>query len=169
MYRGRALFASGGLSLGVSKLSFCPFDYGTPDGYRFFLRAGSVANIDVYPGTAPDNDPNPRGVRMGGFQMLLAGEVFRGKYRNSFSKPEPFVPGRPTKIEFDLRDRYHRFLKGHKIMVQVQSSWFPVIDRNPQKFMDIYQAKASDFQKATHRVFRTSEMPSHVKVGVLKE
>jgi hypothetical protein len=128
-----------------------------------------VKLIDVYPGTAPDNDPNPRGVRMGEFQMLLAGEVFRGKYRNSYSKPEPFVPGRPTKISFDLRDRYHRFLKGHKIMVQVQSSWFPVIDRNPQKFMDIYQAKASDFQKATHRVYRTSEMPSHVRVGVMKE
>jgi putative CocE/NonD family hydrolase len=128
-----------------------------------------VKLIDVYPGTAPDNDPNPRGVRMGEFQMLLAGEVFRGKYRNSYSKPEPSVPGRPTKIEFDLRDRYHRFLKGHKIMVQVQSSWFPVIDRNPQKFMDIYQAKASDFQKAIHRVYRTSELPSHVKVGVLKQ
>jgi len=128
-----------------------------------------VKLIDVYPGTAPDNDPNPRGVRMGEFQMLLAGEVFRGKYRNSYLKPVPFVPGQPTKIEFDLRDRYHRFLKGHKIMVQVQSSWFPVIDRNPQKFMDIYQAKGSDFQKAMHRVFRTSEMSSHVKVGVMKQ
>ena len=127
-----------------------------------------VKLIDVYPGNAPDNDPNPRGVRMGGFQMLLAGEVLRGKYRNSASKPEPFVPGRLDRVEFDLRDRFHRFLKGHRIMVQVQSSWFPVIDRNPQKFMDIYRAAAGDFQKATHRVFRAGERPSHVKVGVLK-
>jgi hypothetical protein len=127
-----------------------------------------VKLIDVYPGNAPDNDPNPRGVRMGNFQMLLAGEVFRGKYRHSYSKPEPFVPNEPTKIEVDLRDRYHRFLKGHRIMVQLQSSWFPVIDRNPQKFMDIYQATDADFQKATQRVYRTEEMPSHLRVNVLK-
>lgn len=128
-----------------------------------------VKLIDVYPGNAKDNDPNPRGVRMGHFQMLLAGEVFRGKYRNSYSKPEPFVPNQPAKIEFDLRDRYHRFLKGHRIMVQIQSSWFPVIDRNPQKFMDIYQAKEGDFQKATHRVHRAGELASHIKLLILRD
>ena len=126
-----------------------------------------VKLIDVFPGNARDNEPNPRGVRMGGFQMLLAGEVLRGKYRGSLSKPEPFSAGRPTQIEFDLRDRYHRFLKGHRIMVQVQSSWFPVIDRNPQKFMNIYEARDSDFQKATHRVFHSAEMASHVRVNVM--
>jgi putative CocE/NonD family hydrolase len=127
-----------------------------------------VKLIDVYPGDAPDNNPNPRGVRMGDFQILLAGEVFRGKYRNSFAKPEPLVPGQSVKYEFDLRDRFHRFLKGHRIMVQVQSSWFPVIDRNPQTFVDIYKAKPSDFRKATHRVYRTPQRPSGVKVGVIR-
>jgi predicted acyl esterase len=105
---------------------------------------------------------------MGDFQMLLAGEVFRSKYRNSYSKPEPMVANQPTRIEFDLRDRYHRFLRGHRIMVQVQSSWFPVIDRNPQTFVDIYKARASDFQKATHRVYRSPAMPSGIRVGVLR-
>jgi putative CocE/NonD family hydrolase len=127
-----------------------------------------VKLIDVYPGTAPDNAPNPRGVRMGDFQMLLAGEVFRGRYRNSFSTPEALVPNQPVKYEFDLRDKFHRFLKGHRIMVQVQSTWFPVIDRNPQTLVNIYKATPSDFKKATHRVYRTPTQPSGVKVGVLK-
>ncbi len=127
-----------------------------------------VKLIDVYPGEAPDNDPNPRGVRMGDFQMLLAGEVFRSRYRNSFAKPEAMVPNKATKIEFDLRDRFHRFLRGHRIMVQVQSSWFPVIDRNPQTFVNIYQAGESDFRKATHRVLRSAAMPSGVRVGVVR-
>jgi putative CocE/NonD family hydrolase len=127
-----------------------------------------VKLIDVYPGNAPDNQPNPRGIRMGDFQMLLAGEVFRGKYRTSFGKPEPIVPDKPEKYEFDLRDRFHRFLKGHRIMVQVQSTWFPVIDRNPQTFVDIYKAKATDFQKATQRIYRTPAMASGVKVKTLR-
>ncbi len=127
-----------------------------------------VKLIDVYPGNAPDNQPNPRGIRMGHFQMLLAGEVFRSRYRNSFSKPVAMVPNQPTKIEFDLRDRYHRFLKGHRIMVQIQSTWFPVIDRNPQTFVNIYTAKPTDFRSATHRVFRSATRPSGVKVNVLR-
>jgi hypothetical protein len=127
-----------------------------------------VKLIDVYPGTAPDTTPNPRGVRMGHFQMLVAGEVFRSRYRNSYSKPEPMVPNQATKIEFDLRDRFHRFVKGHRIMVQVQSTWFPVIDRNPQTFVNIYQAKESDFRKATHRVYRAGERTSGLRVSVLR-
>jgi uncharacterized protein len=127
-----------------------------------------VKLIDVYPGTAPDNNPNPRGIKMGDFQMLLAGEVFRSRYRNSYSKPEAMTPNQPTKIEFELRDRYHRFLKGHRMMVQVQSTWFPVIDRNPQMFVNTYTAKPSDFRTATHRVFRSSERPSGVKVSALR-
>jgi len=127
-----------------------------------------VKLIDVYPGDAPDNTPNPKGVRMGNFQMLLAGEVFRSKYRNSYSNPEPLAPDQPTKIEFSLRDRFHRFLKGHRIMVQIQSTWFPVIDRNPQKFMDIYKAKESDFQKATNRVYRSGNFLSSIIVNVMK-
>ena len=127
-----------------------------------------VKLIDVYPGTAPDNNPNPRGIKMGDFQMLLAGEVFRSRYRNSYSKPEALTPNQPTKIEFELRDRYHRFLKGHRIMVQVQSTWFPVIDRNPQMFVNTYTAKAADFKVATHRVFRSAQQPSGVGVQVLR-
>jgi len=105
---------------------------------------------------------------MGDFQMLLAGEVLRGKYRNSFEKPEPMVPDKVTKIEFDLRDKYHCFRKGHRIMVQIQSTWFPVIDRNPQKFIDIYHAKEKDFQKAVMKVNRSKKFPSHLKVKVMK-
>jgi hypothetical protein len=127
-----------------------------------------VKLIDVYPGDAPDPKPNPKNVRMGDFQMLVGADVFRGKYRNSFEKPEPFVPGEVTKIEYDLRDKCHCFRKGHRIMVQIQSTWFPLIDRNPQKFVDIYHAQDSDFQKATHRVYRSSQFPSHLKVRVLK-
>jgi len=119
-----------------------------------------VKLIDVYPGNDPD-------VRMGDYQMMVGAEVFRAKYRNSYTKPQPMVPNQPARIEWDLRDKYHSFLKGHRIMVEVQSSWFPVIDRNPQKFLDIYQAKASDFQKATQRVYRSAGHPSHLVLEVL--
>ncbi len=127
-----------------------------------------VKLIDVYPGNAPDNDPNPAGIRMGDFQMLLSGEVFRAKYRHSFSKPEPLVPNQATPIEIDLRDKNHRFLKGHKMMVQVQSTWFPVIDRNPQKFLNIYNASEADYQKAVQRVYRSKEFPSHVALSIIE-
>ncbi len=127
-----------------------------------------VKMIDVYPGNAPDNEPNPAGVRMGHYQMLLSAEVFRARYRTSFAKPEPMVPGQPAAIEIDLRDKSHRFLKGHKIMAHVQSTWFPVIDRNPQVFTNIYQAAESDFQKATQRIYRTKEFPSHLILPVIE-
>jgi hypothetical protein len=104
---------------------------------------------------------------MGHFQMLLAGEVFRAKFRKSFEKPEPMVPGEITPIEFDLRDRNHTFEKGHRIMVQVQSTWFPVIDRNPQTFVDIYKAEEEDFREATQRVYRSASKPSYIRVNVI--
>ena len=126
-----------------------------------------VKLIDVYPGDAADIEPNPCEVRMGDFEMLLGGEVFRSKYRNSFEKPEPLVPGKVTGIEYDLRDKCHTFLKGHRIMVQVQSTWFPVIDRNPQKFVDIYHCEESDFQISTHTVYHSAKYPSHLKLKVL--
>lgn len=126
-----------------------------------------VKLIDVYPPDAPDDSPRGKTVKMGGYQMLVAGEVFRAKFRESFEKPEPMTPGLVTKIEFDLRDKHHRFLKGHRIMVHVQSSWFPVIDRNPQRYVDIYRATAGDFQKAEHRVYRTGDHASHLKLHVL--
>jgi putative CocE/NonD family hydrolase len=127
-----------------------------------------VKLIDVYPGDAPDNKPNPNNVRMGHFQMLVGADVFRGKYRRSFEKPDPFVPGKIEQITYDLRDKYHCFRKGHRIMVQIQSTWFPVIDRNPQKFVDIYHAQEADFQKATHKVYRSARFGSHLKLRVLQ-
>lgn len=92
-------------------------------------------------------------VPMGGYQMLVRGEVMRGKFRNSFEKPAAFVPNKPTQVKFALPDVAHTFKKGHKIMVQIQSSWFPLVDRNPQQFLDIYHAKDSDFKKANIKVY----------------
>jgi hypothetical protein len=125
-----------------------------------------VKLIDVLPGDAPDHEPNPAG-RMGHFQMLLAGEVMRSKYRDSFESPTPMVPGEVTHIEFDLRDRYHTFKKGHRIMVQVQSSWFPVIDRNPGTYTDIYHARPSEYRQTTQRIHRSPERSSHLVIQVL--
>ena len=105
---------------------------------------------------------------MGDYQMLLAGDVFRSKYRKSFAKPEPMVPNQITEITFNLWDKYHCFRKGHRIMVQVQSTWFPVIDRNPQKFVDIYHAKENGFQKAVHRIYHSKEYPSYLKILLMK-
>jgi uncharacterized protein len=126
-----------------------------------------VKLIDVYPNDYPDPTPNPKGVRMGGYQQLVRGDVFRGKFRNSFEKPEPFEPGKPAEIKFNMQDVCHTFRSGHRIMVQVQSSWFPLIDRNPQKFVDIYSAEAADYQKATQRVYHSHDRPSRVTVLVM--
>jgi putative CocE/NonD family hydrolase len=126
-----------------------------------------VKLIDVYSGDYPNPDPNPTGVQMGGYQQLVRGEAFRGKFRNSFSQPEPFVPGQLSKIEYVLPDAYHTFRRGHRIMVQVQSSWFPLVDRNPQKFCDIYHAHEEDFQKATQRVYHSPSSSSQVSILVL--
>jgi putative CocE/NonD family hydrolase len=123
-----------------------------------------VKVIDVYPSDYPDPNPNPTGVRMGNYQQLVRGDVMRGKFRNSFEKPEPFSPGQPTEVKFALNDLYHTFREGHRIMIQVQSSWFPLVDRNPQTFVDIYSAKESDYRKATQRVYRTRELGSRVTV-----
>ena len=127
-----------------------------------------VKLIDVFPDTAADPDPNPTGVRMGGYQMLVRGEPMRAKFRNSYSRPEPMTPGKVTKVEFTLPDVNHAFLRGHRIMVQIQSSWFPLVDRNPQKFLDINRATESDFQKATQRVYRSAPNFSRITVSVLK-
>jgi len=117
-----------------------------------------VKLIDVYPNDYPDPDPNPTGIHMGGYQQLVRGEPFRAKYHNSFSKPEALVPGQPVKIEFWMPDVCHTFRPGHRIMVQIQSSWFPLIDRNPQQFLEIPKAAARDFKKATERVYRGSSI-----------
>ncbi|MEZ5399065.1 MAG: CocE/NonD family hydrolase [Bryobacteraceae bacterium] len=126
-----------------------------------------VKLIDVYPDDYPDPKPNPKEMRMGGYQQMLRGEPFRGRFRNSFSKPEPFDPGKLTKVEFELPDIYHTFRREHRIMVQVQSSWFPLVDRNPQKYVEINNAREADFQAATHRVYRGRTGASHIRVLTL--
>ncbi|HYH01071.1 MAG TPA: CocE/NonD family hydrolase [Terriglobales bacterium] len=127
-----------------------------------------VKLIDVYPDDAPDYEPNPANIKMGGYQQLVRGEPMRGRFRNSFEKPEPFEPGKATKVEFVMPDVNHTFRRGHRIMVQVQSTWFPLVDINPQKFVEnIYLAKPTDFQKATQRLYRQSNNASRVDVLVL--
>ncbi len=120
-----------------------------------------VKLVDAYPGTYPE-PPKPEGtgerakaVPMGGYQQLVRGEPFRGKFRRSFEKPEPFEPGKPETIAFSMPDVCHTFRKGHRIMVHVQSSWFPLVDRNPQTFVDIPSAAPADFRKATERIYRS--------------
>jgi uncharacterized protein len=127
-----------------------------------------VKLIDVLPDNTPDNEPNPTGVRLGGYQMLVRGEPMRARFRNSYSKPAAMVPGQVTKVEFTMPDINHSFLRGHRIMVQVQSSWFPLVDRNPQKFVDINRATEADFQKATQRVYHSRVNASKLTVNVVK-
>lgn len=126
-----------------------------------------VKLIDVYPGDYPNPDPNPANLKLGGCQQLVRGEVFRGRFRNSYEKPEPFDPGRMARIDFTLPDVCHCFRSGHRVMIQVQSSWFPLVDRNPQTFVNIPTAKPEDFRKATHRVYRSGGAASGLTVNVL--
>ncbi len=133
-----------------------------------------VKVVDVYPDDMPDpqakisGDPlEPPVNRFAGYQQLVRGEVMRGKFRRSLEIPEPFLPGQQTLVEWPLNDVCHTFKKGHRLMVQLQSSWFPLMDRNPQVFMDIYGAKPEDFQKATHRVFLGAK-GSFLELPVLK-
>jgi putative CocE/NonD family hydrolase len=122
----------------------------------------SYNKVDIY--SEKDSETS---YPMGGYEMLVHGEVFRGRYRNSYEKPEPFVPGKPERVKFDVGDVAHTFRKGHRIMVQIQSSWFPLVDRNPQKFVNIYEAKESDFQKATIRVYHDKKNPGRIILPVL--
>jgi uncharacterized protein len=127
-----------------------------------------VKVIDVYPDSAKNTSTAPNAVKMGGYQRLLRYEIMRGKFRNSYEKPEPFKPNKVEEVKIKLNDIDHTFLKGHKIMVQVQSSFFPFFDRNPQKFVDIYSAKESDFQKALNRVYFSAKYPSSINFSVVK-
>jgi len=126
-----------------------------------------VKLVDVYPGDYPNPDPNPADVKLGGYQQLVRGDVFRGKFRNSFERPEPFTPGQMTRIAFTLPDICHTFRSGHRVMVHVQSTWFPLVDRNPQTFVNIPTAKSEDYRKATHRVYRAAGAASGLTVRVL--
>ncbi len=128
-----------------------------------------VKLVDVF----PDDTPTPEGADasekpMGGYQMMVRSEAFRGRFRESYAQPKPFVPDEPTLVSVPLQDVLHTFAKGHRILVQIQSTWFPLVDRNPQTYVDnIFKARAEDFRKATHKVFRSAEHPTRIRFGVL--
>jgi len=129
-----------------------------------------VKLVDVFPPDAPDppHAAFARGMRAGEAQMLVRSEVIRGRFRNSPEFPEPFVPNQPTRVELPLQDILHTFQAGHRIMIQVQSTWFPLVDRNPQAFVEnIYLAGERDFVPATQRLYRSGEFLSRVRVGIL--
>jgi putative CocE/NonD family hydrolase len=121
-----------------------------------------VKLIDVYP------EKMPKDWKMAGYQLMVANEVFRGRYRGSFERPEPIPPNEVVAYTIDLHSQNYCFQKGHRVMVQVQSTWFPLIDRNPQTFVpNIFEARAGDFRKATQRVYRSVKYPSHITVPVV--
>lgn len=128
-----------------------------------------VKLIDVLPDSSVNPKNAPKGFQMAGYQRLVRAEVMRGKFRDSYEKPEPFEPGKITRVAFALNDVAHTFRKGHKIMVQVQSSWFPLVDRNPQQFMNIPNASDTDFKKATIRIYHDKDNPSAILLPVLKQ
>jgi uncharacterized protein len=122
-----------------------------------------VKLIDVYPEQVPDD------WKLSGWQLMVSNEVFRGRYRNSFERPEPLAPSAPTPFTFSLHTQDYCFRKGHRIMVQVQSTWFPLIDRNPQTFVpNIFKARAEDYRPATQRIYRSATLPSHVTIPVVR-
>jgi hypothetical protein len=127
-----------------------------------------VKLIDVFPEDTPDPEHAPQGWHAGGYQMLVRGDTIRGKFREGLDKPKPFVPDQPTEVAVTLPDVCHTFKKGHRIMVQVQCSWFPLVDRNPQTFCDIPNAKPEQFRKATQRVYTGGAKGSHIEVLELK-
>jgi putative CocE/NonD family hydrolase len=145
-----------------------------------------VKLIDVFPNDTPENGSEAtatqRGTRtpsfppgtmpappLAGYEMLVRADVMRSRFRKSYEEPEPLTPNQVTPVSYTLWDVHHTFKKGHRIMVQIQSSWFPLVDRNPQKFVNIYTAQESDFQKATHRVYHTDESPTNLEMMVLPE
>lgn len=118
-----------------------------------------VKLVDVFPGDAEDTEETQKYLKMGNYHMMVRSEVMRGRFRNDFSKPEPFVPNQKTDVTVKLQDVHHTFKKGHKIQIQVQSSWFPLIDMNPQTYVpNIFKAKESDYTKQTHKVFEDSSI-----------
>ncbi len=129
-----------------------------------------VKLIDVLPPTTPDNEFTRAGKHLGNYQMMVRSEVIRGRFRNDPSRPERFVSNKPTHVTLPLQDVLHTFEPGHRIMVQVQSTWFPLVDRNPQKYIDnIFRADAADFVSAVHRVYRSGKSASHIELNLLKQ
>lgn len=125
-----------------------------------------VKIIDVYPDTTTSTSPRGQQAVMANYQMLVRGEVLRGKFRNSYSVPEPFVPNVPTDVQVRLPDIAHTFKKGHKIMVQIQHTWFPLVDRNPNQFMDIYKARREDYVINKHTIFVGGQHPSRITLPI---
>ena len=129
-----------------------------------------VKLIDVYPSRERNHDSTPKHIQLGGYQQMVRSEVIRGRFRNSFEKPEPFTPNKVTDVNLPLQDVCHTFKEGHKIMIQIQSTWFPLIDRNPQKYVEnIFKAKDEDFIKAFHRVYHSSASATKIEVRVLPQ
>jgi putative CocE/NonD family hydrolase len=117
--------------------------------------------IDVYPDVYPSNPP------FGGYELMVSNDVLRGRFRHSFTTPLPIEPNRVEEFAIDLHTQDYRFLKGHRIMVQVQSTWFPLIDRNPQKFVpNIFKATDADFRAARLKVYRTARYPSYIELPI---
>lgn len=128
-----------------------------------------VKLVDVWPDDLPTPDPNPDGFVPAGAQQLVRGNVMRGKFRRSYEKPEPFEPGKPDVVAFSLPDVYHTFRRGHRIMVQVQGSWFPLVDRNPHVFMNVFEARPGDHRKATQRLYRGKSRASRLELLVVPQ
>lgn len=127
-----------------------------------------VKVIDVFPNDAKNPEARPQDRPLGGYQMMVRSEVIRGRFRNSYEKPEAFTPNQPAKVVLELQDVLHTFAPGHRIMVQIQSTWFPLVDRNPQKYVpNIFLADDKDFIKTTQRVYRSRKFPTCLQVGVL--
>jgi uncharacterized protein len=133
-----------------------------------------VKLIDVYPQSPPSYDPSasavifpPKDLAMAGFEQLVRGDVIRAKFRDSLETPQPMSPGKVTPVEFAMDDVLHTFKKGHRIKVQIQSTWFPLVDLNPQKFVNIYEATEADFSPAVQRVYRSAVNHSQITVKLL--
>ena len=129
-----------------------------------------VKLIDVFPADHPQLPGTPEGINLADYQFMVRSEVFRGRFRNSFVTPEPFKPNEVTAVKVPLQDVHHTFKPGHRLMIQVQSTWFPLIDRNPQKYVEnIYKADAQDFVSARHRVHHSAQAPSHIELLVIPQ
>jgi predicted acyl esterase len=127
-----------------------------------------VKLVDVYPPSVEESEHTPEGVELDNYHQMVRSEVIRGRFRNSYEKPEPFEPGKITYVDLPLQDVYHTFKKGHRIQIQIQSTWFPLIDINPQSYVDnIFEANPSDFTKQTHRVYHSEQYPTNIEVDIL--
>ena len=123
--------------------------------------------IDVWPDDSPITGATAK--PMAGYEQMLRGDIMRGKFRKSFERPEPFKPGEPTRVHFKLNDCYHTFLKGHRVMLQIQSAWFPLVYRNSNTFEDLYHAKNEDFHPATISILFDPGHPTSIGFGQLRE